>query len=595
MMPDDVKSMPESQLAGLAENVREKILRSVSKNGGHLAASLGTVELTIALLRTFDPPKDKVLWDVGHQAYAWKILTGRGDAFGTLRKHNGISGFPNPLESQYDAFIAGHAGSALAAATGMAAARDRLGGGHVVAVIGDASLTNGESLEALNNCASLTDRLIVIVNDNAMAISKNVGGLARMLGRILSSVRYNRVKAAAERVGHRMRLTFLRSLYHHIEQVVKSFWLKNSLFETLGLRYVGPVDGHDLKALSSALMVAKEDKRPVLIHVVTTKGKGFAPAERNPTVWHGVGPFDVDSALTGEPSNVDVQIASKTWSDVFGDAMIEAARKDDKVCAVVAAMKDGTGLAEFAKEFPDRFFDVGICEEMAVTFAAGLAKSGMKPVVAIYSTFLQRSIGQIQHDVCLQKLPVVFAVDRAGCVGADGFTHHGMYDIALLKPLAGMKILAPTCAEDLKESFAAALSASSPVAIRYPRGVAPLRRDVEGSASEKPCKIRMLAVGDQVQKALKVKELLASDGIAAEVVPVMDVKPSDVRRSGDALLVSLENGVVCGGFGEGIGADLTFGWPDAAVCHGTVDELEREHGFDAQSVASAMRQRLAER
>ncbi|MBR6587283.1 MAG: 1-deoxy-D-xylulose-5-phosphate synthase, partial [Kiritimatiellae bacterium] len=463
------------------------------------------------------------------------------------------------------------------------------------AVIGDASLTNGESLEALNNCASLTDRLVVIVNDNAMAISKNVGGIARMLGRILSSVRYNRVKAVAERMGHRMRLTFLRSLYHHIEQVVKSFWLKNSLFETLGLRYVGPVDGHDLKALSSALMVAKEDKRPVLIHVVTTKGKGFAPAERNPTAWHGVGPFDIGSALAGETSKVDAEASPKTWSDVFGDALIDAARKDDKVCAVVAAMKDGTGLAEFAKEFPERFFDVGICEEMAVTFAAGLAKSGMKPVVAIYSTFLQRSIGQIQHDVCLQKLPVVFAVDRAGCVGADGFTHHGMYDIALLKPLTGMKVLAPTSAEGLKESLVSALSASSPVAIRYPRGVAPSRRDVEGSISEKPCKVRMLAVGDQVQKALKVKELLASDGIAAEVVPVMDVKPSDVQRSGNALLVSLENGVVCGGFGEGVGADMKFGWPDAAVCHGSVDELEREHGFDAQSVASAIRQRLAEK
>jgi 1-deoxy-D-xylulose-5-phosphate synthase len=476
----------------------------------------------------------------------------------------------------------------------MAAARDRLGGGHVVAVIGDASLTNGESLEALNNCTSLTDRLVVIVNDNAMAISKNVGGIARMLGRILSSVRYNRVKAAAERMGHRMRLTFLRSLYHHIEQVVKSFWLKNSLFETLGLRYVGPVDGHDLKALSSALMVAKEDKRPVLIHVVTTKGKGFAPAERNPTAWHGVGPFDVDSALTGEPSRVNVQTAPKTWSDVFGEAMVEAARKDDKVCAVVAAMKDGTGLAEFAKEFPDRFFDVGICEEMAVTFAAGLAKSGMKPVVAIYSTFLQRSIGQIQHDVCLQKLPVVFAVDRAGCVGADGFTHHGMYDIPLLKPLMGMKVLAPTCAEDLEESLLSALSSSSPVAIRYPRGAAPQKKDVECSESS-DCKVRILAVGDQVQKALKVKEMLDSDGIAAEVVPVMNVKPSGLRRSGEALLVSLENGAVCGGFGEGFGADLTFGWPDAAVCHGTVDELEREHGFDAQSVASAIRQRLAER
>ena len=595
MTPEDVKSMPETQLSNLAENVRKKIIDSVAANGGHLAASLGTVELAIALLRTFDPPKDKVLWDVGHQAYAWKILTGRGDDFGTLRKYHGISGFPNPLESQYDAFVAGHAGSALAAATGMAAARDMLGGRHVVAVIGDASLTNGESLEALNNCASLTERLIVIVNDNAMAISKNVGGIARMLGRLLSDVRYNRVKAAAERMGHRMKLTFLRSIYHHAEQVLKSFWLKNSLFETLGLRYVGPVDGHDLKAVTSALMVAKEDKRPVLLHVVTTKGKGFSPAERDPAAWHGVGPFDVESALAGEHSKL-ADNGRRSWSDVFGDVLIKAARRDSRVCAVVAAMKDGTGLARFAKEFPDRFFDVGICEEMAVTFAAGLAKSGMKPVVAIYSTFLQRSIGQIQHDVCLQKLPVVFAVDRAGCVGADGFTHHGMFDIPLLKPLTGMKIKAPTCAEDLESALDSALASQGPVAIRYPRGIAPLREEFQVTA-DGPVNgaVRLLAVGDQMSKAYKVKDLLAAEGVAAEVVPVVDVKPAAVHPVDGRLTVSLENGTVCGGFGEGVGADLKFGWPDAVVSHGTVDELEREHGLDAESVAQAILRRISKR
>ena len=592
MMPDDVRSMPEERLPALAESVRGQILQTVSSNGGHLAASLGAVELSIALLRVFSPPEDKVLWDVGHQAYAWKILTGRGESFGSLRKLRGISGFSNPSESPFDAFIAGHAGSALAAATGMAAARDRIGGGHVVAIIGDASLTNGESLEALNNCVSLTDRLIVVVNDNAMSISKNVGGVARMLGRILSDVRYNRVKAAAERMGHRMNLTFLRSIYHHIEQVVKSFWLKNSLFETLGLRYIGPVDGHDLKSMTSALKVAKEDKRPVILHVVTTKGKGFAPAERDPTAWHGVGPFDIGTALAGGSSAA--QESRKTWSDVFGEALMEAARKDDRVCAVVAAMKDGTGLSEFAKEFPGRIFDVGICEEMAVTFAAGLAKSGMKPVVAMYSTFLQRAIDQIQHDVCLQKLPVVFAVDRAGCVGADGCTHHGMYDIPLLKPLAGMAVVAPTSAEDLKDSLHSALSAGSPVAIRYPRGVAPLREDVETAAGRPSpdscgrCAVRMFAVGDQVQKAVKVRDLLAAEGVAAAVEPVSAVKPAPVPAGDGSLMVSLENGAVCGGFGESIGSDLKFGWPDAAVAHGTVEELEREHGFDAAAIAEAI-------
>ena len=592
MTYDEVKSASAERLPEIAEDVRRRIIGSVAANGGHLAASLGTVELTIALLRTFDPPKDKILWDVGHQAYAWKMLTGRDGGFDTLRKHHGISGFPNPSESPYDAFVAGHAGSALAAATGMAAARDRLGGGHVVAVIGDASLTNGESLEALNNCASLAERLIVIVNDNAMAISRNAGGVARVLGRLLSDVRYNRVKAAAERLGHRMKLTFLRSVYHHVEQVVKSFWLKNSLFETLGLRYVGPIDGHDLNALSSALMVAKEDKRPVLLHVVTTKGKGFAPAEKDPTAWHGVGPFDVSAALAGERPGAK---GKKSWSDVFGEALADAARKDDRVCAVVAAMKDGTGLAGFAEEFPGRFFDVGICEEMAVTFAAGLAKSGMKPVVAIYSTFLQRSIDQIQHDVCLQGLPVVFAIDRAGCVGADGFTHHGMYDISLLKPLSGMTLMAPTCAEELKSSLDCALAKGAPVAIRYPRGDAPAMAEVAPEPdSGAPCRVRLLAVGDQVAKARKVKELLSADGIEAKVVPVACVKPFAPGSEAGTLCVSLENGVVCGGFGESAGADMKFGWPDAAVCHGTVEELEREHGFDAGSVAQAIRRRLAQ-
>ena len=649
MTPEEVKSLPEAELPALARRVRGRILETVAANGGHLAASLGTVELTIGLLRTFDPPADKVLWDVGHQAYGWKILTGREETFGGLRRHHGISGFPNPAESPYDAFVAGHAGSALAAAVGMAAARDRLGGGHVVAVVGDASLTNGESLEALNNCTSLTDKMIVVVNDNAMSISKNVGAFARTLGRLLSDVRYNRAKAAAERAGHRMRLTFLRSAYHRTEQVLKSFWLTNSLFESLGLRYIGPVDGHDLKAVISALIVAKEDKRPVVVHVVTKKGKGFPPAEANPAAWHGVGPFDLKvAALAGAGGRRERQQmepaaepGAQTWSACFGAALAEAARRDGRVCAVVAAMKDGTGLAAFAEEFPDRFFDVGICEEMAVTFAAGLARAGLRPVVAIYSSFLQRAVDQIQHDVCLQRLPVVFAVDRAGCVGADGATHHGLYDIPLLRPLTGMRIVAPTCAEELKELLNEALAADGPVAIRYPKGRAPLRGEsvggglhslaltppaaepsVEGqplaltppaaepneeggaTAEGRGVEVVVYAVGDQVAKAQKIRELLAAKGIRAEIVPVCRVKPAFVRGeatsgrdpvaaiSGGRLVVTLENGVVTGGFGESVGADLRFGWPDALVGHGTVEELERDFGFDAEAVAAAIRRRI---
>ena len=543
--PEGVKSLPAALLPELAENVRRTILDAVSANGGHLSASLGAVELAIALLRIFNPSDDKVLWDVGHQAYAWKILTGRGDKFGSLRLYNGISGFPNPSESPYDAFIAGHAGSALAAATGMAAARDRLGGGHVVAVVGDASLANGESLEALNACASLALRLIVVVNDNSRL---------------------------SELSAHTNPLPFAENI-----------------------RRLGPVDGHDIEALTLALQTAKEADSPVLIHVVTEKGKGFPPAEKDPSVWHGVGPFDVADALAGGSPNVAAAAEKPSWSDVFGNALVEAARKDPTVCAVVAAMKDGTGLNRFAKEFPDRFFDVGICEGMAVTFAAGLAKAGMKPVVAIYSTFLQRAIGQIQHDVCLQGLPVVFAVDRAGCVGADGCTHHGLYDIALLKPLAGMSVLAPVCAEGLKDALASALAASAPVAIRYPKGVAPVRADlaVDGAESDGGAvQVRILALGDQVAKALDVKRRLAAFSISAVVEPVDSVKPLPAVDRSASLIVSIENGAVCGGFGESVGVHIAFGWPDAAVRHGTVEELERECGFDAQSIAVSICRKL---
>ena len=531
-MPEDIKRLPASELPILAEKVRKRILEVVSGNGGHLAASLGTVELTIALLRTFEPSVDKVLWDVGHQSYAWKILTGRNDVFGSLRRHHGISGFPSPDESPYDAFVAGHAGSALAAAAGYAAARDRLGGGHVVAIVGDASLANGETLEALNNCVSLAGKKIVIVNDNATPPLKNIGVL-----------------------------------------------------ELFGFRYIGPVDGHDLNAIIPALVDAKNECRSVVVHVVTKKGKGFLPSESHPAAWHCVGPFNLKTA---QPSALEER--SQTWSDAFGEAMVAAARRDDKVCAVVAAMKDGTGLSAFAETFPDRFFDVGICEEMAVTFAAGLSKAGMKPVVAIYSTFLQRAIDQIQHDVCLQKLPVVFAIDRAGCVGADGATHHGLYDIPLLRPLTGLRIVAPTCVEEMAVLLDEALSANGPTAIRYPKGIAPRGTYVEtGDGS----RVMLCAVGDQVEKAVKVKRLLAAKGVGAEVMPVSRVKPAAMERPVDErLLVTFENGVVIGGFGESVSADMTFGWPDAIVGHGTVAELEREFGFDAETIAEAIIQRI---
>lgn len=570
------------------EEVRRLIISSVAANGGHLASSLGAVELACALAQVFDPFRDRILWDVGHQAYAWKILTGRAEAFPALRKYGGLSPFMNPAESDADAFISGHAGAAVGAAVGMAAALDR----HVVAVTGDASLSNGVTFEALNNCSQLAKKLILVLNDNEMSISRNTGAMARFLGRLITDVRYNRVKAAAERAGHRLRLTFLRGIYHRIESRIKSLWLANAFFENFGLRYLGPVDGHDLKALTAALTVAKEDKRGVVVHVITKKGKGFAPAERDPTAWHGVGPFDPRAALE---SGV-IARSHGSWSDVFGAAVVAAARRDPKVCVVVAAMKDGTGLADFAREFPGRFYDVGICEEFAVTFAAGLAKAGMKPVVAIYSTFLQRAIGQIQHDVCLQNLPVTFALDRAGCVGADGATHHGLYDIALLKPLPNLRIYAPVCAEELVERIDAALSAADgPTVIRYPRGKAVKRGELPASAeADTDAKVCLLALGDQVKKACKVKDLLAARGVSAEVVAVGQVKPPPPEamnvRTG-VIRAVLENGTVTGGFGESVGADLKFGWPDRPIGHGNVEELEKESGFDAGSIAEAIWQK----
>ena len=560
--------------AAEADALRRQIVEAVAANGGHLAASLGAVELAIALRRTFSPSSDKVLWDVGHQAYAWKLLTGRAEGFKRLRQIDGVSGFPWPDESPCDAFVAGHAGSALAAAFGLATALKVKGESpHIVAVVGDASLANGESLEALSAARSLGGKVIVVVNDNA-----------------------------ADGAWHPDR----------------------AFFEAFGIRSLGPVDGHDVEAVSAALEAVKREDRTVAVHVVTKKGKGFAPAEEDPVAWHSVGAFELsvercglsgasrtknDSTLNPQLSTLNPQLSTlnsqpstlnPTWSDVFGEAMCEAARRDEKVCAVVAAMGHGTGLDGFAREFPDRFFDVGIREEMAVTFAAGLAKAGLKPVVAIYSTFLQRAVDQIQHDVCLQRLPVVFAIDRAGCVGEDGATHHGLYDIPLLRPLTGMRILAPCCAADLKEMLVLALAGDGPVAIRYPKGVAPATLNPQLTTQNSQLKtlnskLLLCAVGDQVAKAMAVKELLSKEGIAAEVVPVREVKPVPANvaaRQAGELLVSLENGVVVGGFGESISADMRFGWPDAVVGHGSVEALERGFGFDAASVSRTILERM---
>ena len=558
-----------------AKEIRERILTVVQKNGGHLASSLGAVEIAMALAEVFDPVRDRIVWDVGHQAYAWKLLTDRkGLSFDTLRKLGGISPFPNPAESAADAAIAGHAGVAISVASGYAVARDQRGSGeHVVAVVGDAAIANGTSFEALNNLVSTTGKLIVVLNDNDMSISRPTGALAKMLGGLITNVRYNRVKSAAESAGHKMRLTFLRGVYHRFESWIKSWFLGNVFFEQFGLRYIGPVDGHDLARLVSAFTVAKEDKRSVIVHVVTRKGKGFVPAEQDPTGYHGV------SAAGSLPCT--------TWSDCFGKAVCEVAREDRRIVAITAGMKDGTGLADFAAEFPDRFCDVGIAEGHMVALAAGMAAGGLRPVVAIYSTFLQRAIDQVMHDVCIARLPVVFCVDRAGVVGSDGVTHQGVFDIAMLRTLPNLTICQPKDAEDLKALLAEAVRRDGPTLIRYPRGAAV--REAAVCAAPEDTRTAIFAVGDQVGKANEIARRLGD----AEVVPVRYVKPFDQtavtrRRAAGMRIVSLENGAVAGGFGESIGADCKFGWPDAFIPHGGVSELERRYGFDVESIVSAL-------
>ena len=584
------------------QEIREKILDVVGQNGGHLSSSLGAVEIAMALAEVFDPMTDRVVWDVGHQAYAWKILTDRGGKdFSTLRKMDGVSPFPNPAESAADAAVAGHAGVSISVAAGLAAARDAKGSDeHVVAVVGDGALVNGTSFEALNNLAAATKKMIVILNDNDMSISRPAGSFAKLLGRLIANVRYNRVKTAAENAGHRLKLTFLRGIYHGIESRIKSWFLGNAYFEQFGLRYVGPVDGHNLEQLKDAFTVAKEYKRSVIVHVVTKKGKGYAPAEKDPTRFHGVGPQCLVRSAVVPSANKDGysfdalstkhQALSTTWSDAFGSALCEAALRDERIIALTAGMKDGTGLAQFAKVFPDRFLDVGIAEGHMVAFAAGLAAGGRRPVVAIYSTFLQRAIDQVMHDVCIANLPVVFCVDRAGAVGADGVTHQGLYDIAMLRTLPNLTICQPKDAEDLKALLGEALKRNGPTVIRYPRGKAP--QSIAIDCNRQQSGVAIWATGDQLEKAREVAARVDAEVTFARYLKPFDAELLERQRAEGKRIVSIENGAVAGGFGEAIGADLKFGWPDEFIPHGSVAELEKRYGFDIDSIVARINQTI---
>lgn len=610
--PKDVKSLKAGELSALAVEIRKKIITTVSCNGGHLASNLGSVELTIALMRIFSPPIDKIIWDVGHQAYAWKLLTGRSSNFDTLRMYNGISGFPKPCESECDPFVAGHAGTALSAALGFAAGRDRKGSGEaVVAVIGDASMSNGIALEALNNLEDVGSKVIVVLNDNEMSISENVGSLSRSLGNLLTDVRYNRIKAAAEQAGHKLHMTFMRRAYHKIEQAIKSIWLKNAFFEEFGLRYIGPIDGHDMNALESALRSADEFKGPVLLHVATQKGRGFKPAERRPDAWHGVGPFDPEKVLQEGRQNTPVKLS---YSEAFGRILTAMAEENKSIMAITAAMCVGTGLQGFSKKFPKRFFDVGICEEHAVVFAAGLAAGGFRPVFAVYSTFLQRAVDCMMHDVALQNLPVLICVDRAGIVGSDGPTHHGLFDIPMLRCLPNLIIMQPADYLELKSMMQTALAYDGPVVLRYPRGgsyevdltqkVEPLevgravviRKPDEGGGDV----IWIWSYGDMLPVAEGVAQKLIETGRAAGVVNARFIKPIDRGllkeqfNSGAAKFVTIENGALAGGFGSALREALaemqielpvrSFGWDDSFVEQGAVDELLQKGGLTAESI-----------
>ncbi|HXV19623.1 MAG TPA: 1-deoxy-D-xylulose-5-phosphate synthase [Desulfuromonadales bacterium] len=609
--PAGLKEFSLAELENLAGEIRETVIDTVAANGGHLASSLGVVELTIALHRVFDSPTDKIVWDVGHQAYAHKLLTGRRERFSTLRRLGGISGFPKRDESPHDCFDVGHSSTSISAALGMAAARDVLGGSEkIVAVIGDGSLTAGLAFEGLNQAGHLKKDLIVILNDNEMSISPNVGALSSFLSRKMTSDLFVRFKRETEQfLGNVPRFgRDLINIARRAEESFKGFFTPGMLFEAFGFDYVGPLDGHRLPELVETLQNVSRLRGPILVHVVTRKGKGYPPAERSPSEFHGVGPFN---RASGEVKQGKGQAAS--YTAVFGRTLVELAERDRRVVAITAAMAEGTGLKEFAARFPDRFFDVGIAEQHAVTFAAGLACQGLRPTVAIYSTFLQRAYDSIVHDVCLQNLPVTFALDRGGLVGADGPTHHGVFDYAFLRHIPNLTIMAPRDEIELRRAMATALAVESPLAYRYPRGSGiglPLDGPFEPVPLGRGEKLRdgadgvIFAAGTTVAAALAAAEQLAAGGIRLAVVDPRFLKPLDreliageARRCG--LVVTVEENVRQGGFGsavlellaeEGLSPRaLHIGLPDAFIEQGSQEELRARYGLDADGLAGSIR------
>ena len=603
-LPETLKELSGKQLEQVAAEVRSKIIATTSETGGHVAPSLGTVELTVALHASFESPRDKIVWDVGHQAYAHKILTGRLAEFDTLRMLGGISGFPKPAESPHDAFAVGHASTSISAALGMAHARDLAGQKHsIVAVIGDASMSSGLAFEGVNNAANLKSNLIVVLNDNEMSISRNVGAMASYLTQVATSNLYvdfrNRIEGVVKKIPKVGMSLFeaARKLKDRTKHIVLSFKV-DVIFEELGFKYFGPIDGHNIPLIMSTLHHAREVQGPVLLHVVTKKGKGYSHAEKEPSRFHGLSPFH---SVNGKSKKIS---SKQSYTQVFGQKIVELAEKNKKIVAITAAMVDGTGLAQFAEKFPKRFFDVGICEEHAVTFAAGLAISGIRPVVAIYSTFLQRAYDQIVHDVCMQNLPVVFCLDRAGLVGEDGPTHHGVFDLAFLRSIPNLTVMAPQDEKELQQMLVEAFTINGPVAIRYPRGVGP-DSEVKTTINIKAqTAVAIIAIGSMVEPAMAAAKLLKADGITTKVINARLVKPLnkdliiDVAKTTDQI-VTVEEGVLDGGFGSAVLELLTeqglnkplkrFGLPSKFVEHGTRAELLDIYGLTPQKIYAAIK------
>ena len=610
--PKDLKKLNYKEKDKLAEELRETVIKTVSENGGHLASNLGVVELTIALHSVFNTPEDKIVWDVGHQTYVHKILTERKNKIKTLRKLDGLSGFPKVKESKYDCFETGHSSTSISAALGMARARDLKKENHeVIAVIGDGALTGGMALEALNDAGNSKTKVIIILNDNEMSISKNVGGISRFLTKVRTKKFYkksnNIVRKGLERipkVGPAI-IIFARKVKYSLKQLV----IPKMFFENIGIKYLGPVDGHDIERLEWILKLAKKETEPVLVHIITKKGKGYKPAEENPDKFHSTSSFDIETGKSKKPKKAD-------YSKVFGDKLVELAKKDERIVAITAAMADGTGLANFRKEFPNRFFDAAIAEQHALTMAAGLARAGMKPVIPIYSSFYQRGYDQVIHDICLQKLPVVLCVDRAGIVGNDGETHQGIYDLSFLNIVPNLAIMAPKDFEELEQMLEFALTLNQPVAIRYPRGGESnikfeTHKKIELGKAEKVMKfdkeiknkMTILAIGKMVSRAVEVSKELKKYKINAEVINVRFLKPIDEKYILKSIketknVITIEDNIIKGGLGSTISEIITknnldnvklkcFGYPDEFIKHGNVEEIEKIYGLDVQSIVNS--------